>query len=84
MVLISGWFYYPAGLFSKKSKFATKSGHIKRLVPLSAVTLNGVHCTKVVNPIIKMENFWPLRDGHKGRVGGRDGHRGGWWGVPPS
>ena len=28
MILISGWFYYPAGLFSKKSNCSSKSGHI--------------------------------------------------------
>ena len=30
MSLISGWNYYPAGLFSKKSKFALNSGPNKR------------------------------------------------------
>ena len=44
--VISGWFYYPAGLFSEKSKFVSKSGHIQRLAPLSAVTLHGNHCTR--------------------------------------
>ena len=44
LVLISGWFYYLAGLFIRGSKFAFKSGHMKSLVPLSAVTLSGVHC----------------------------------------
>ena len=44
MSLISGWNYYPAGLFSKKSKFALKSGPNKRRALLTGALLSGVYC----------------------------------------
>ena len=46
MSLISGWNYYPGGLFSKKSKFALKSGPNKRRAPLTGALLSGVYCTE--------------------------------------
>ena len=36
--------YYPEFLFSKKSKFLYKSGHINRLDILSVDILSGVYC----------------------------------------
>ena len=49
--IITGWIYYPEFLFSKKSKFLYKSGHINRLDMLSLDILSGVYCStyEVVN-----------------------------------
>ena len=44
MAIITGWIYYPEFLFSKKSKFLYKSGHINRLDILSVDILSGVYC----------------------------------------
>ena len=44
MGIITGWIYYPEFLFSKKSKFLHKSGHINRLDILSVDILSGVYC----------------------------------------
>ena len=44
MAIITGWLYYPGFLFSKKSKFLYKSGHIYRLYILSVDILRGVYC----------------------------------------
>ena len=44
MAIITGWIYYPKFLFSKKSKFLYKSGHINRLDILSVDILSGVYC----------------------------------------
>ena len=44
MSLISGWNYYLVGLFSKKSKFALKSGSNKRRALLTGALLSGVYC----------------------------------------
>ena len=49
MSLISGWNYYPAGLFSKKSKFALKSGPNKRRALLTGALLSGVYCSASLN-----------------------------------
>ena len=42
---ITGGLYYPEFLFSKKSEFLCKSGHINRLDILSVDILSGVYCT---------------------------------------
>ena len=39
--------YYPEFLFSKKSKFPYKNGHINRLDILSVDILSGVYCITV-------------------------------------
>ena len=49
MAIITGWLYYPEFLFSKKSKFLSKSGHINRMDILSVDKLSGVYCTRSVN-----------------------------------
>ena len=45
MSLISGVSYYPAGLFSKKSELAAKSGSNKRRDLLTGELLTEVYCT---------------------------------------
>ena len=44
MAIITGWIYYPEFLFSKKSQFLSKSGHINRMDRLSVDILSGVYC----------------------------------------
>ena len=50
MAIITGWIYYPEFLFSKKSKFLYKSGHINRLDILSVDILSGVYCNAYTLP----------------------------------
>ena len=52
MSLISGWNYYPASLFSKKSKLAQKSGPNKQRALLTGALLSGVYCTTLTASLV--------------------------------